>query len=84
MTPRQARKNAPAPHSQQRAISYLASADCAFTTAIAEYVRDESGAGVGPIDATFDHPTVTMFGIMADLVVLLDLLSGWVTRAGGN
>lgn len=70
--------------SQQRAIAYLAhGSGAALTTAIAEYFQDESGAGVGPIDTTFDHPTATMFETAADLV-LLDLASGWVTRAGGN
>lgn len=32
---------------------------------------------------TFNRPTATMFETLSDLV-LLDLSSGWVTRAGGN
>lgn len=75
--------HAPPPHSQRRAIAYLAYGGTALTTAIAEYFQDESGAGVGPIDPTFNHPTATMFDTAVDLV-LLDLASGWMTRAGGN
>lgn len=74
----------PPPHPQQRAIAYLAyGGRAAFTTAIAEYFQDESGAGVGPLDVIFNDPTTTVFETAADLV-LLDLSSGWMTRAGGN
>lgn len=69
---------------QRREIAYLAyGGKTALTTAIAEYFQAETGAGIRPIDATLDHPTATMFETAVDLV-LLDLASGWVTRAGGN
>ncbi len=69
---------------QRRAIAYVAfGGKAALTTAIAECFQDETGAGVGPIDVIFDRPTATMFETAIDLVVL-DLASGWMTRAGGN
>jgi hypothetical protein len=68
---------------QRRSIAYLTSGDDAFTTAIAEYFQDESGAGVGPIDVNLDQPTASMW-LTATPLLLLDLASGWMTRAGGN
>jgi len=72
----------PPPGTQHRAIAYLAHGDSAFPTALGEYFQDGTGAGVGPID-TRNQVTVTVFDSAADLV-LLDLASGWTTRAGGN
>lgn len=65
-----------------RRILYAAHGDEAFTAAIAECFQGESGR-MGPIDAGRGAPAVTVFGLRDD-VVLLDLDSGWVTRAGGN
>jgi hypothetical protein len=65
-----------------RAIAYLATGPAAFTTAIAEYFQDDSG-GVGPIDRHRHRPAIGIFEL-ARPVTLLDLDSGWVTRAGGN
>jgi hypothetical protein len=65
-----------------RAIAYLATGPAAFTAAIAEYFQDDAG-GVGPIDRHRHRPAISVFEL-ARPVTLLDLDSGWVTRAGGN
>jgi hypothetical protein len=64
------------------AIAYVTRGTGAFTAAIAEYFQDER-CGVGPIDTELRLPAVTIFDLVADLT-LLDLGSGWTTRAGGN
>jgi len=51
-------------------------------SALAEHFQDANG-GVGPIDRSHRQPAITQFELAAD-VQLLDLDSGWVTRAGGN
>lgn len=71
------------PRQQRRAIAYLAHGPEAFTAALAELFQDESGRGVGPIDTRRSTPAVTTFALARDVAVL-DLGSGWVTRAGGN
>lgn len=65
-----------------RASAYVTWDATAFTAAIAEYFQD-GDAGIGPIDRRRDRPAVTAFRLNGDLT-LLDLDSGWVTRAGGN
>lgn len=74
--------HAPPPHARRRAIAYLAYGGTPLTTAIAAYFQDESGAGVGPLDVVLNGPTATVFETVTDLV-LLDLASEWMTRAGG-
>lgn len=64
-------------------ITYLTIGDTAFVTVLAEAFQQEDGVGVGPIDRATDQPTLTGFAVERDLA-LLDLHSGWVTRAGGN
>ena len=72
------------PHrAQRRAIAYLAWGPDAFTTALAEYFQDDSGAGVGPFDLVTSRPAITLFRLATE-VVLLDLSGPWTTRAGGN
>ena len=68
---------------QDRGIIYVARGQTAFTTAIAEYFQDDSGAGVGPIDTRRNSVTLSMFRLVEDVPVL-DLDSGWITRAKGN
>ena len=68
---------------QDRGIMYVARGRTAFTTAIAEYFQDDSGAGVGPIDTRRNSVTLSMFRLVEDAPVL-DLDSGWITRAKGN
>lgn len=65
-----------------RAIAYLTHGSTRFTAALAEYFQDANG-GVGPIDRSNRQPIITQFELTEDLL-LLDLESGWVTRAGGN
>lgn len=65
-----------------RAIAYLAIGATAFTGALAEYFQDDAG-GVGPIDLRRHRPAITIMTLVAE-IALLDLDSGWVTRAGGN
>ena len=73
----------PPPRAQRRAIAYLAWGTDAFTTALAEYFQDDSGAGVGPFDLVTSHPAITLLELATE-VVLLDLSGPWTTRAGGN
>jgi hypothetical protein len=73
----------PPPSDEERGILYAAHGSTSFTVAIAEYFQDDSGAGVGPIDPLLYSPMITLFTI-AEEIPLLDLDSGWVTRAGGN
>lgn len=68
---------------QARGVLYATWGFRSFVAAIAEYFQDDSGAGVGPIDTAHHRPAVTQFTVTA-AVPLLDLNSGWVTRAGGN
>lgn len=68
---------------QDRGIAYVASGAVAFTTALAEYFQNDSGAGVGPIDRHHNEPAISVFRLDGP-VQLLDLASGWVTRAKGN
>jgi hypothetical protein len=65
-----------------RAIAYLTTGATAFTAALAEYFQDDAG-GMGPIDRHRHRPAVTVIELVRQ-VSLLDLDSGWVTRAGGN
>lgn len=65
-----------------RSIAYLTFGPTRFVAAIAEYFQDANG-GVGPIDRNNRQPAITQFELAAD-VKLLNLESGWVTRAGGN
>ena len=65
-----------------RMIEGLRDTGYEFTTAIAETYQDGSGA-VGPIDRSRNDNTFTLLEVAAP-VVLLDLESGWLTRAGGN
>jgi hypothetical protein len=65
-----------------RSIAYLASGDIAFTTVLAEYFQDQAGY-VGPIDRRRSRPAATLIELAGPLT-LLDLDSGWVTRASGN
>lgn len=67
---------------QTHAVMYCAVGAEAFVTAVAEYFQDAAGR-VGPIDRSTNEPTATAFTITAP-IRLLDLRSGWVTRAGGN
>jgi hypothetical protein len=73
----------PSPSDRERGILYAARASTSFTAAIAEHFGDDSGAGVGPIDPLLHSPTMTLFTITEE-IPLLDLDSGWVTRAGGH
>jgi hypothetical protein len=65
-----------------RCIAYLTYGAQRFVAALAEYFQDANG-GVGPIDRSNGLPAITQFELAAD-IQLLDLDSGWVTRAGGN
>lgn len=65
-----------------RRIAYATIGGEAFTAALAEFFQDGAG-GVGPMDLVTRTPTMTAFELDAGLT-LLDLDSGWVTRAGGN
>lgn len=65
-----------------RSIAYLTFGDRRFVAGLAEYFQDANG-GIAPIDRALRRPTVTQFELAVDLD-LLDLDSGWVTRAGGN
>jgi len=75
--------HAPPPHDQDRAIGYVAHGDNAFVAALAEFFQDSSGKGVGPIEVGRRRPTMAVFDSAVE-VVLLNLDTGWVTRAGGN
>jgi hypothetical protein len=55
----------------------------AFTTAIGEVFQDSDTQRVGPVDRTLRRPFLTVFET-TDTLTLLDLDSGWITRAGGN
>jgi RES domain len=73
----------PPPRSHpQRRVMYLAHNRNALTCALAEYFQD-GGGGILPLDLTRNRPAITVFDLEHD-VRLLDLTSGWVTRAGGN
>jgi RES domain len=65
-----------------RRVLYVAHTRTAFTAALAEYFQDDGG-GILPLDLTRNRPTMTIFELERDLE-LLDLSSGWITRAGGN
>lgn len=72
----------PRRHHPTRRIAYLTSGPNAFVAALAEYFQDDGG-GVAPFDLAFRQPMITMFETASELT-LLDLDTGWVTRAGGN
>ena len=73
----------PPPHTHPtRSVIYGALGDEAFTAAIAEFFQDDAGT-VGPIDRVLRAPAATAFTLAAPIRVL-DLRTGWVTRAGGN
>ncbi len=72
----------PRGHHPNHAIAYLAVGPRRFVGGIAEYFQDAAG-GVGPLDVLRHRPVITQFRTAAGLR-LLDLDSGWVTRAGGN
>ncbi len=76
-------QHTPPPREQARGIAYLTCGPTAFPAVVAEYFQDDSGAGVGPVDLRLGRPTVTVFELATDLL-LLDLDGGWPTRAGGN
>jgi hypothetical protein len=65
-----------------RGITYVTHGTSAFTATLAEYFQDGDGR-VGPIDRRANRPMITTFELTGDLT-LLNLESGWVTRAGGN
>jgi len=65
-----------------RAVMYCTTGSDAFITAVAEYFQDDAG-GVAPLDRRVHHPNAAAFRLAAPMT-LLDLSSGWVTRAGGN
>lgn len=65
-----------------RSIAYLTYGRKRFVAALAEHFQDANGS-VGPIDRSHRQPAIAQFELAAD-VQLLDLDSGWVTRAGGN
>lgn len=69
------------PGPQDRAVVYATYGDDAFVAALGELFQQ--GDRAGPIDRTRCRAAVTTFAC-ARTVVLLDLRSGWVTRAGGN
>lgn len=66
-----------------RAIAYLAIGDDAFVGALGEFFQDDSGTGVAPLDLTLRQPAITLFETVTQLT-LVNLDSGWITRAGGN
>ena len=65
-----------------RSIAYLTFGTGLFACALAEFFQDGNGR-VGPIDRVRRQPAITLFELATDLQ-LLDLSSGWVTRAAGN
>ncbi len=65
-----------------RRVAYFTYGPEAVTAALAEFFQDDGG-GVKPIDREHRHPNLTVIETATDLR-LLDLTSGWVTRAGGN
>jgi hypothetical protein len=65
-----------------RRIAYVTTGADAFVAALAEWFQDDGG-GVAPFDLSRRRPAITVLETATDLV-LLDLTSGWVTRAGGN
>lgn len=67
---------------QDRRVAYLTRGRDAFTTALAEYFQSNSG-GVSPINVSARRTAVTVIQ-PTRAVRLLNLDSGWVTRAGGN
>jgi hypothetical protein len=67
---------------QDRRVAYLTRGRSAFSAALAEYFQDNSG-GVLPINVSSDRTAVTVIQPSRSLR-LLNLDSGWVTRAGGN
>ena len=73
----------PPPRSQERKIAYLAHGNNAMTAAVAEYFQDGSGAGVRPLDLVAGEPQITFFEL-AQPIRLLNLDTGWITRAKGN
>lgn len=73
----------PPPRSQERKIAYLAHGDNRMTGAVAEFFQDGTGAGVRPLDLVAGDPQMTSFEL-ARPIRLLDLDTGWITRAKGN
>lgn len=65
-----------------RRTAYLTTGPDAFVAALAEHFQDDGGR-VGPFDLALRRPAITLFE-MATPLTLLDLDTGWVTRAGGN
>lgn len=65
-----------------RRVAYFTYGPEAFTAALSEYFQDDGG-GVKPFDLLHRRPHVSVIEIAAELR-LLDLTTGWVTRAGGN
>ena len=65
-----------------RRVAYVAVGANAVTGALAEFFQDAAG-GIGPLALSYHHPAMTVFTLTGPVVVL-DLDSGWVTRAGGN
>lgn len=67
----------------RRGVLYACRGATAFTATIAEAFQDQSGTGVGPVDLDRNGPVLVEFAPTRDVTVL-DLDSGWITRAGGN
>jgi hypothetical protein len=68
--------------SRTRRVAYFTYGADAFIAALAESYQDGAGT-IGPLDLTRHAPHVSMLETARPLK-LLDLSSGWVTRAGGN
>ncbi len=72
----------PAGRHGSRRVAYFTYGPEAFTAALGEFFQDDNGT-VMPFDLTMRSPRVATLALVADLR-LLQLASGWVTRAGGN
>lgn len=66
----------------RRRIAYLTMGTDAFVAALAEWFQDDGG-GVAPFALALRRPAITILESAVE-IRLLDLDSGWVTRAGGN
>jgi hypothetical protein len=73
----------PSTHHPDRGVMYLTTGTDALTTALAEKFQDPNSQRMGPVNRVVRRPTATVFATIESLT-LLDLRSGWITRAGGN
>lgn len=71
----------PREHSN-KAVAYFTHGPGAFTAAVAEFFQDDAGR-MKPIDRDLHQPHISVIKLAGELR-LLDLTSGWTTRAGGN